>query len=121
VDPSLNWRPFLSTGSDLFMFNLPFPFQLRSSPLGPGSLSHPWHLGHFNGPPCSPTLTAQYFYLFFLSSELLTCFFPYLNLTPIFSPSLLFYPGPFFPLPSMIILFPLLNEIEATTLWCLSC
>jgi hypothetical protein len=78
----------------------------KVSPLGPGSLSHPYHLGLSSGSPLPPTAT--YYYSFSWPSGLLSCLFKYLVHTP---PSLC-HPGPSLPLPPMIILFLLLSGMK---------
>ena len=93
-------------------------FQLMSSPLGPGNLSYPWHLGPSRGSPLTlfPTPSGTYFYSFSWPSGLLSCLLPYVILADSLSPPLP-NPDPSFFLPLMIILFPLLNGIEESTLW----
>lgn len=64
-------------------------------------------------PPCSPSPTAKYFYLFSWPSVLLSCLLPYLILT-LYSLS---HRSITFSMSSVIFLFSLLSGIEAFTLW----
>jgi hypothetical protein len=86
--------------------------------LGSWSLSYHWCLRLSCGShePHSPPLTATYFYSFPWPSRLRSCLFPCLILTPFIPPPILPHPGPSLHLAPMIILFSLLNRVEASTL-----
>ena len=101
-------------------------FCLRSSPLSPGSLSHPRSLELSRVPP---NYTPAYFHSNFWPS--LSYLPSYLILPPLFSlPHPLSHPDPCLPLPPVMIWFPLLRRIKVSTLgssfllsfiWSVSC
>ena len=91
-----------------------------------GESHHHWALGASLFPgvgdflvanSSSPSPTGTCFYSISWLSVLLFCPFQYLFLPLFFPPPPLFLLGPFLPLHSMIILFPVLFRIEESTLW----
>lgn len=87
-------------------------FWLMSSFLGPGNLLLPWHLGLTSGYPCFPILHWYTPPFNFWPSVLLLPSLSPPTPDP-FPPSPFSLPGPCYPLPTMIILFPLLCKTEA--------
>ncbi|EDL30734.1 mCG148045 [Mus musculus] len=85
-------------------------FRLMSSPMGPGNLLLPWHLGLSSGYPQFPIPHCLIFLFNFLS-------LPIPDPAPSLPPPSLTLPGLSLPLPPMIILVPLLSRTEASTLW----
>jgi hypothetical protein len=83
-----------------------------SSFLGPGNLLLPWHLGLTSGYPCFPILHWYTPPFNFWPSVLLLPSLSPPTPDP-FPPSPFSLPGPCYPLPTMIILFPLLCKTEA--------
>ena len=99
--PSINWGPCLSIGGGLYRHCFPLCciFQIKSSPLDPGSLLLPWCLRLSNG---SPQLLILHCYIFLFN--LLTLCTSLLSL-PIPDPAPLFSSPSFIPprfLPSSI-------------------
>jgi hypothetical protein len=90
------------------------------SQLGPRSLSHLWHLElSSDSPHYTPPHTHTHCYMFLFIHLALWTPLVFLTISepvPNF-PCLLSHSGCSLPLPLVIILFPLLNEIEASTLW----
>jgi hypothetical protein len=68
VAPCLKWGPCLSTGGGVFRSNF-WGFQIRSIPMSPGSLSHPWCL-EFLDILLLPLYSAAYLYSFSWASLL---------------------------------------------------
>jgi hypothetical protein len=87
---------------------------LRSPPMNPESVISPGFLVLSRGSPHLPPPEAAYFHSFSWSYGLLLC--PHLILFPLSSLFSLTSPGPSLPLPPVIISFPLLNGIEASSL-----
>jgi hypothetical protein len=87
-------------------------FCVSSPMLSPGSFSHLMSLGLSRGSPQMPPPDAANFHSFSWPSGLRSCFLTYvlLLLYPFFS-----YPSTSLPLPQVIVLFPFLSEIEASS------
>lgn len=87
---------------------------LISSTLGPGSFFDPWDLGHST----SHSIAHPCHIFLFIFKALWTSHQSLLMTIPPMpsSPHNLPHPGPSLPLPPMIIFFPFLNGIEASTL-----
>jgi hypothetical protein len=71
-----------------------------------------WHLGISNGSPI-PHCLLLHISIYFPG---LLDFLPVSSHPDLFLPSI-YHPGPYLPLPPMIILFPLLSGIEVSRLW----
>jgi hypothetical protein len=110
--PQLGAMPNLWILSPWVLSPLCWVFQLMSSPLGPGSFLHSWHLGLSGGYPQFP-IPQFYTPLFNFLTLRTSCFFPYLIL-PSFPPPPFFLPSP--SLPHVIILFPIPSRTEASIL-----
>ena len=92
-------------------------FSVNVIPIGTWEPLPPLASGIFQWFPKFPTTTVNYFYSFSQPIRFLSCLFTCLVL-PAFFPSHHFsHTGPSIPLYPLIILFPLLSEFEAYTLW----